>query len=412
MPQRIVIIGAGQAGAQAALTLRQKGYEGELTLVGAEPHVPYERPPLSKAYLKGDIDADRLALRSPDVFADRSITLRLTCAATALDRTARQVILQGDEPLAYDGLMLATGADPLVPPIPGIDLAGVHYLRSRDDADALKAAFKTARRLGIIGGGYIGLEVAAAAVRAGLEVTVFEGIDRVMARSVAPSISAHSLAVHRREGVDVRLASTVSALSPGADGRRVGAVHLADGATVPVDAVLVGVGVRPATTLAETAALAVDDGILVDEAARTTDPAIVAAGDCTRHPNPFFGGHVRLESVQNAVDQAKVAAATLLGETVTYDAVPWFWSDQYDEALRIVGLARPGDEAVTRGDPTSGAFTLVWLRDGTVAAIEAVNRLKDFTQGRKLVAGRARVDPDAMANPDIPLKTLMQPSSV
>lgn len=401
MTERIVIVGAGQAGFQAALSLRQKGYAGSLILLGADPHPPYERPPLSKAWLAGEMDAAALAFRKPDFYADRTIDLRPATRAAAIDRGAREVLCADGTRLGYDALVLATGARARVLRCPGAESVDLHMIRDIADADRLKAASATAASAIVIGGGYIGLEVAAVLTQRGLGVTVLEAAPRVMARAVGAATSAFFADLHRAHGVALRLGAKVSSLAPKDGGVAVG---LADGATLVAGLVVAGVGAVPETTLAEAAGLPVDDGILVDAAGRTADPAIFAAGDCTRFPLMGDGPMTRLESVQNAVDQAKAVAAAILGEDAGYDAVPWFWSDQFGARLQIAGLRADGDDAILRGDPATGSFSVCYLRDGCLVALDSVGRVRDFVKAKKLIQTGARPDPARLADPDIPLR--------
>ena len=404
MTRRIVIVGAGQAGLQAAATLRQKGFDGTITIVGEETHAPYERPPLSKAMLKGAMDADRLAFRKPAFYRDKAIDLRLTTRALAIDPAARTVTLAGGDRLDYDKLLLATGARVRHLDCPGADLAGIHTLHTIEDSLAIRKTLTPGARLAVVGGGYIGLEVAAAAAQAGCSVTVLEAAERPMVRTVSAPISAHFQDLHTRHGVTFKLTAQVTGFN--GDGR-VAAVTLADGAPVACDAAVVGIGVAPDTALAADAGLDCKDAVWVDDTARTSDPDIYAAGDCTRFLYHRGNHSLRLESVQNAVDQAKTAALAMLGQPTAYDAVPWFWSDQYDAKLQIAGIFIDGvDQAVVRGDPAGGGFSVAHLRDGRLAAIETVNALKDFTQGKKLIADGRAVDPAALADPTVALKDL------
>ncbi len=326
-----IIVGASHAGAQLALSLAQGGYEGAITVIGAEPHLPYHRPPLSKGILAGSEEPDTLVLRPEAAYAKAGVAFRLGTRVASLDRAAREVVLDGGERLPYDALALCTGSRVRTLDVPGAGLAGIHVLRSLDDGLALRAAARAGGRAVIVGGGYIGLEVAASLRGLGLEVTVLEALDRLLGRVAPPAVAAFAARVHREEGVDVRTGAAVVAFE--GEGRVTG-VRLADGASLPADIVVVGIGVIPETGLAAAAGLEVGNGIVVDEHCRTSDPAIVAAGDCTEHPNPHVGRRVRLESVPNANDQAKVAAATILGTPRGYPTAPWFWSSSTTCASR------------------------------------------------------------------------------
>ena len=401
MVERIVIIGAGQAGAQAVATLRAEGFQGSLTLVGDEAYPPYQRPPLSKAYLAGDFARERLFLK-PDAFYTEAVCeLRLSLAAEAIDRQKKTVRLSDGTKLPYDRLLLSTGARVRKLPVPGAALPGVYYLRGIADVDALRQHFQPGTRLAVVGGGYIGLEVAAVAVKHGLKVTVIEAANRVMVRAASPQMSAFYEKVHRANGVEFVLGAMAERFE--GDARAEG-VSTSFG-RVDADFILAGIGVVPNCDLAEAAGLACDNGISVDEFGVTSDPDIFAAGDCTSHPG-FAGGRVRLESVQNAIDQAKHAALAMLGRPLAYREVPWFWSDQYDLKLQIAGLAHPGDTTVLRGNPDSHKFSVFHLRDGVVAAVEAVNAAPDYIVGRRLIAARAVVAPERIADVSVPAKSL------
>lgn len=401
MTQRVLIIGAGQAGFQTAMSLRRKGFEGDIVLAGSEAHAPYERPPLSKAYLKGGLPAERLAFRKAAFFAEKGIDLRLGTPVTGLDRKARTAALADGTRLSYDAAVLATGASVRRLGVPGGDLPGLVTLRTIEDADALRTRIGPDKRLAVVGGGYIGLEVAAAARAAGAAVTVIEARDRVMARVTSAPVSAFLQDLHRRNGVDLRLEAQIAGVRKNETGF---AVEMASGDRLQADAVVVGVGIAPEDGLARAAGLSCDDGVLVDAQGRTSDPAIYAAGDCTRFPQAPERRLVRLESVQNAVDQAKAAAAAICGEDAPYEAVPWFWSEQYDVKLQTAGLFRPDDAVAIRGKPEEGRFSVCYLRGGRLAAIDTVNSLRDFTQGKKLIAAAALVDADRLADGSIPLK--------
>jgi 3-phenylpropionate/trans-cinnamate dioxygenase ferredoxin reductase component len=404
----ILIIGAGQAAAQAAETLRKKGHVGPLTVVGDEDLLPYQRPPLSKKYLSGAMEKDRLLFRHADHYAQHAIDLHLGYAVSNLDARSRRVEVTDGSHFEYDRLLLATGSLPRRLPVLGAELAGVYSLRTVADVDRLRQEMKPGRRGLIIGGGYIGLEVASTCREAGLDVTVLEAADRVMSRVVSPAVSRFYEAEHARQGVQVllgaRVAELVSADPRGAGNRRVSGVRLADGRELPADFVLVAVGVVPNDALAQAAGLACDDGILVDEFCRTSDAAIWAAGDCTRQRNLHFDLSVRLESVDNAFEQGSSAALNMLGLTTVHDRVPWFWSDQFDLRMVIVGLAAGHDQLVVRGDPAARAFSVCYLRRGELVAVETVNHIKDQMAARKLIPARARPDPARLADDRIALK--------
>ncbi|KAB7787267.1 NAD(P)/FAD-dependent oxidoreductase [Methylorubrum populi] len=404
---RIVIAGAGQAGFQAAASLREAGFSGSLILVGDEAALPYQRPPLSKAYLAGKTDARGLLLRQESFFAEHRIDHRAGTRVTALDRGARQVQLSDGGSLGYDHLILATGTRNRTLPVPGADLAGVRQLRSLDDADALRAAIEGIRRIVVVGAGFIGLEFAAVCAARGLSVTVIEAAERVMARAVSPETSQAFRAFHEEAGVAFLFGAGVTAIK--GEGGRIVAVRTADGQSLPADLVVVGIGVVPNQELAEEAGLAVRDGIEVDAFLATSDPAISAIGDCVRFPTRFAAGlpggdRVRIESVQNAVDQGRCLAARLTGRPAAYDAVPWFWSDQGPRKLQIAGLAAPDDAGVLRR--AGAGFSVFRFRDGRLSAVESVDRAADHMAARRLLAAGRTLTPEQAADPGFDLKAL------
>lgn len=384
-----VIIGAGQAGLQAAIELRAAGYDRPVTLIGEEDALPYHRPPLSKAYLTGEKSADALLMRGEAFYAEQAITLALGTIVVDLDRQRRVVTTADGRVFPYDHAVLATGAAARPLSCAGRGLDGVQVLRSRFDAEALRARLAGASALVVIGGGFIGLEVAASARKLGLAVTVLEMQDRLMARAVGPGISAFFAQAHRARGVDLRLGEGPPEIV--GEGGRVTAVRLASGMLVPCQVVVGGVGVTPNVTLAEAAGLAVSNGIVVDARQRTSDEAVFALGDCASFPHPSGEGRLRLESVQNAVDQARIVASAIMGRSDTYAAVPWFWSDQYDLKLQMVGLSHGHTHVVERGDRETGRFSAFYFRDGRLIAIDSVNRPADHMRGRRLLASAAPV---------------------
>lgn len=404
MTKRILIIGAGQAALQAAATLRSKGFPGALTIVGEEPYTPYQRPPLSKAYLAGTLETERLALKPHAFYESERIGLKLVTRAVRLDAKAHTVMLSDGTTEQYDKLILATGARVRRVNLPGSTLANIFYLRSIADADLIRAALKPGRRLVTVGGGYIGLEVTASAIKRGAKATVVEMAPRLMMRVVSEPVSQFYLEEHARHGADIHLNATVSGFE-GENGT-LKRVRLADGSTLEADCAVVGVGVLPNVELAADAGLACDNGIVTDEYGQTSDADIFAAGDCTNHPNPFAGGRIRLESVQNAIDQAKHAAQAMLGEKAPYAEVPWFWSDQYDLKLQIAGLSAGHDALVTRGDVSKRSFAVFHLKQGRIIAVDAVNAAHEYMFGRKLIAARAQVPPAKLADTSIPMKAL------
>ncbi|CAO4138005.1 NAD(P)/FAD-dependent oxidoreductase [Methylorubrum aminovorans] len=405
--ESIVIVGAGQAGFQAAASLREAGFAGSLTLVGEEAALPYQRPPLSKAYLAGKTDARGLLLRQESFFAEHRIDHRSGTRVTAIDRAERRVQLSDGGHLAYDHLILATGTRNRALPVPGADLAGVRQLRSLDDADALRTAIEGVRRIVVVGAGFIGLEFAAVCAARGPSVTVIEAAERVMARAVAPETSEAFRAFHEEAGVRFLFGAGVTAIE--GEGGRVAAIRTADGQSLPADLVLVGIGVVPNQELAAEAGLAVRDGIEVDAVLATDDPAISAIGDCVRFPSRFAAGmpggdRVRIESVQNAVDQGRCLAARLTGRSAAYDAVPWFWSDQGPRKLQIAGLAAPGDASVLRR--IGAGFSVFRFRGGALSAVESVDRPADHMAARRLLASGKALTPEQAADPSFDLKAL------
>jgi 3-phenylpropionate/trans-cinnamate dioxygenase ferredoxin reductase subunit len=401
MISTILVIGAGQAGAQAVDTLRREGFDGRLVLIGDEPELPYQRPPLSKKYLSGDMAAERLLFRHRAFYEDHRVELKLGIPAVRLDAAARQVELADGEKLNYDRLLLCLGAGSRRLTCPGAALPGVHYLRALADVAPIQAALKPRSRIVIVGGGYIGLETAATCRGMGCEVTVLEMADRIMNRVVAPTVSRYFAEDHRARGVVIACDMRVVRI----EGRgRVERVVCADGSSHAADLVVVGIGAIATTELGREAGLTCDDGIVVDEHCRTSDPSIYAAGDCTNHPSPRFGRRVRLESVDNAFEQAKTAALNLLDRPVAHDRVPWFWSDQFDNKLLIVGLSQDYDAQVLRGDPASRSFSVCYLKGRELLALEAVNHSKDYMAARKLIAERACVNPEKLADVHASLK--------
>ncbi len=404
MSERIIIVGAGQAAAQAAQSLRQSGFEGVIVMVGEEAEPPYQRPPLSKAFLQGEIEADRLFLRPPAFYEQQKIDLKTGVRVGAIDRAAQMISTAAGEKLSYDKLLLATGAPPRRLNCQGADLPGVHYLRTIADSEALRPALASGGRLVIIGAGYIGLEVAASARKAGLKVTVLEMADRVLARVAGKEISAFYEGLHRDRGVDLRLAAALDHF----EGRgRIEAAVLKTGEKIPCDCVLVGVGAAPATSLAEAADLRIANGVWTDERTQTSDPSIFAAGDCASHPSPIYGRRLRLESVPNAIEQAKVAGINMAGGAAVYDAVPWFWSDQYDVKLQTVGVSEGADLTVLRGDPAANKFSVWYLQRGRLLAVDAVNDPAAFAASKRLIAANSSPDAKILADPAADLKSLL-----
>ena len=405
MTHKVVIAGAGHAAGQAVVTLMHHDFAGRITLVGEEPQLPYQRPPLSKKYLAGDLAAERLYLKPPSFFDDPRIEVLSGTRVDQVDREAGRLETADGARIPYDTLILATGSRVRRLDVEGATLDGVFYLRTIGDVDSIRAGLAPGKRIVIVGAGYIGLEVAAVCRQRGLDVTVLEMADRVMSRVVSPEVSAFYQAQHDLHGVRLRLSTGLdSFLGNG----QVTGVRTADGDTIPADLVVVGVGIVPNTELAQSADLAVDNGIVVDERCLTADPAIYAIGDCTSHPNPIYGRRVRLESVHNAVEQAKTAALNICGIDTLYADVPWFWSDQYDLKLQIAGLSQGYDQTVLRGEPDSAHFSCAYLRDGVLIAIDAINAPRDFMQSKPLIANAVRCDTTALGDTGVALRDLMQ----
>ena len=401
----VVIVGAGHGGAQAAIALRQRKFEGTVALIGEEPALPYERPPLSKEYLSGEKAFERLLIRPPAFWADKDVAMLTGRRVDAVEPTSKTLTLSDGSTVSYGTLVWATGGHARRMTCSGHDLAGVHSVRSRADVDTLMAELPAVERVVVVGGGYIGLEAAAVLSKLGKQVTVLEAQDRVLARVAGVALSRHIEEVHRSHGVDVRLGVGVECIL-GTD--RVRAVRLADGTELPADLVIVGIGIVPAVAPLLDAGARGGNGVAVDAECRTSLPDVFAIGDCALHANRFADDMpIRLESVQNANDMATTAAKTITGAPEPYDAVPWFWSHQYDLRLQTVGLSVGHDQEVVRGDPATGSFSIVYLKDGSVRALDCVNATRDYVQGRALVVARAPVPTDLLADASRPLKDLL-----
>ena len=398
----ILIIGAGHAAGQAAASLRQEGYDGAITIVGDEPYIPYQRPPLSKQYLSGEQGIERVYLRPEKFYADKDVDVRTNTRVEAIDPSAKNATIDG-KTLAWDELIIATGSRPRILNIPGSDLAGIHYLRTIADVDAIRTEVAPGRKVVIVGGGYIGLEVAAVCVEAGLEVHVLEMEERILQRVTTPAMSAYYHQLHESRGVHIHTNTRVQGFT-GADGRITG-VDCGD-ERFDADFAIVGIGIIPNVELAQEAGIECDNGIVVDERCRTSAPNVWAAGDCTRGPNPLTGTMLRLESVPNAMEQARVAAANICGKDKVYDAIPWFWSDQYELKLQMVGFSTGAEAQVLRGDQEANEFAVFYLNDGKIIAADAVNSPKEFMVCKQLI-GKA-VDAAVLQNPDTDLKTLLK----
>lgn len=399
----IVVVGAGQAGASCVAKLRALGHNGPLTLIGAEPVPPYQRPPLSKKYLLGELELERLYLRPEAFYAENGIDLRLGAPVSAIDRAARQVLM-GNESLSYDQLVLTTGSVPRhLPEAIGGALEGVHVVRSLQDVDRMAPEFEPGRRVLIVGGGYIGLEAAAVAATKGLKVVLVEMAERILQRVAAPQTSDYFRALHGRHGVDIREGTGLERLT--GEGRVTGA-QLGDGTTLEVDFVIVGVGIQPDTALAEAAGLEIDNGIKVDALGRTSDPHIWAAGDCASFPAE--AGRLRLESVPNAIDMAECVAENIMGAERAYVPQPWFWSDQYDVKLQIAGLGTGYDRVITRAGEKEGHVSFWYYRGERLLAVDAMNEPRAYMVGKRLIDSGKTADPALVANPTTELKALLR----
>lgn len=401
----VAIVGAGHGGAQAAIALRQAGFTGSVMLIGKEPELPYERPPLSKEYLAGDKEFERLLIRPAPFWAERGIDLALGGEVTAVEPAAHLLRHAGGEDIRYGTLIWATGGEARRLTCSGHDLAGLHTIRTKADVDALLHELSDTARVVIIGGGYIGLEAAAALRKLGRHVVLVEALDRVLARVAGEPLSRFFEAKHRNEGVDLRLCVQVECVLE--KGGRVAGVRLASGEEVEAEIVIVGIGIVPAVGPLLEAGAAGSNGVDVDEFCRTSLSDVFAIGDCAAQVSPFAAGaRIRIESVQNASDQASAVAKTIAGSPTVFQATPWFWSNQYDLKLQTVGLASPNDLPIIRGDPATGSFSVLYLRGDKVAALDCVNAVKDYVHGRKLIEQGCSATSAALANTSIPLKAL------
>ena len=402
----VLIVGAGHAGAQAAVVLRQQGYEGTVAIVGDEPEIPYERPPLSKDYLAGEKAFERILIRPATFWGERKVEMLTGRRVTQVDPAAKTVTIAGGEQIGYGTLIWAAGGSPRMLPCEGADLKGIHVVRTRADADAMKDALDHVTDVVVVGGGYIGLEAAAVLSKFGKKVTVLEALPRVLARVAGEPLSRFYEEEHRAHGVDVRLEAKMAGFV-GEAGALTG-VRMADGEIIPAQMAIVGIGIIPAVAPLLEAGATGGNGVDVDQFCQTSLPDIYAIGDCAAHANDFCDGeHIRLESVQNANDQASCVAKGLMGDRQPYHAVPWFWSNQYDLKLQTVGLSTGHDDIVVRGEPASRNFSVVYLKQGRVIALDCVNATKDYVQGRKLVIDRISPDRDKLADAGVPLKELV-----
>ncbi|NND81539.1 MAG: FAD-dependent oxidoreductase [Gammaproteobacteria bacterium] len=400
----VVIVGASHAAAEAVSSLRRFGFDGDITLIGDEPMLPYQRPPLSKKYFTGDVTPEQLYIKGPDTYDKAGVIQMLGQRVSDIDRGERKVTLESGESVSYDYLILATGTRARKLPVDGGELPQIRYLRTLQDVDAIKQQLNPAARLLIVGAGYIGLEVAASAVKQGIQVTVLEAMDRVLERVTSPVVSEFYQRVHAEEGVEIRLQTALTEFVETGDGA---AAVLADGEQIEFDLAIVGIGVVPNVELAEQAGLPCDNGIVVDEFTRTTDPRIFAVGDCSNHPSLIYDRPIRLESVPNATGQARTAAAAICGDDRAYNEVPWFWSDQYDIKLQTVGLCQGYDELVVRGDPAARKFAVFYLQNARLIAVDAINSPAEFMVSKKLIAAESEPDPKLLVDADVSLKSLL-----
>lgn len=405
MTENFIIAGASHAASMLAPTLRQQGWQGRIIVIGAEASIPYHRPPLSKDYLAGEKTLDEILIRPAKVYEKSEVEFILDTSVESINRDNKTIQLSNNETLPYNKLALTVGSKVRKVNLPGADLAGVFYLRDLRDVERITSYINPGANAVIVGGGYIGLETAAVLNKIGMNVTVLEMMERVLQRVTAPVVSEFYTRVHNEEGVSIRCGVGVSGFRGNG---RVTKVLCSDGSEFAADLVIIGVGILPNTALAEAAGLEVDNGIVVNDRAQTSDPDIFAAGDCTFHHNPIYDRWMRLESVQNATDQARVAAGAACGKEVSYNAVPWFWSDQYDLMLQIAGLSQGYDEIVTRGDPAEGrSYAAFYLKQDKVIAVDAINKPQEFMFSKKLIPLQKAVDKRKLADADTPIKELL-----
>lgn len=390
MSETVVIAGAGHAAGQVVATLKQKKFAGQIVLLGNEAYLPYQRPPLSKKFLAGKLDAERLHFKPASFYDDANIDVRLNTHVDRIVCSQQKLYTRNGDAFVYDRLVLALGSRARTISMPGIDLDGVYYLRTIDDVDSIRSNLMPGRKVVIIGAGYIGLEVAAVCRQLQLEVTVVEMAERVMSRVVAEPVSTFFQQQHEQHGVNILLSTSLAAIH---GGTRVSSVTLGGGMQLDADFVIIGAGILPNCELAEQAGLTVDNGIAVDEGCRTSDPNIYAVGDCTSHPNSIYGQRLRLESVHNALEQAKTAASNICGDEIQYRQVPWFWSDQYDLKLQIAGISAGYDQTIVRGEPQQKKFACLYLKEKVLVAVDAINAPREFMHAKTQIAERAIIDP-------------------
>lgn len=400
----VVIVGASHAAAETIASLRKFAWDGQIILIGDEPVLPYQRPPLSKAYYKGEVAAEKLLIRPESFYEKNKVEVKLGLRAKRIDRQSKSIHLSNGETIDYSYLILATGTRARRLPIEGADLTNINYLRTKQDVDGIKSQLKKSSTLVIVGAGYIGLEMAASAVKQGVKVIVFETMERVLARVTSTQVSHFFQTIHQQEGVEIRLNTSLAKFEKTDSGL---IAHTAGGEQTPFDSAIIGIGVIPNIELAEEAELNCNNGIVVNQFMQTNDPAIFAIGDCSNHHNIIYDRHIRLESVPNAMEQAKVAAATICGKGQAYNQLPWFWSDQYDVKLQTAGLLQDHDQVVIRGDQTKRKFSAFYLKQNKLIAVDAINSPAEFMLSKKLIVNKTSVDTIQLADPEVSLKVFL-----
>ena len=404
--KKIVVIGGGQASCQVAASLRQKKFNGDINIISSESYLPYQRPPLSKKYLSGELAAERLYLKPEKFYDEHNINISLASCVEEIDRKNSQLVFFKDKThkkISYDNLIIATGTQPRLIPLDNPKLGGLHYLRSIADVEMIKSSLKDSKNMVIIGGGYIGLEVAAVSKTLGLDVTVIEMAPRILERVTSPIISSFYHSFHESKGVKIMTNTSVK----GVNGKnRVSSVETSSG-NIEADLVVVGIGVMPCQSLAEESGISVDNGIIVDEFCKTSDDNIYSAGDCTLHPSDFYGKNIRLESVHNAIEQGKTVASSIVGEKVAYNQIPWFWSDQYDLKLQIAGLNSEYDNYIIRGNIVENKFSVFYFKSGLMIASDCVNSAQEHMMSRRFISEKIKIDFDRLQNKEIPIKEVV-----
>ena len=403
--EHLVIVGAGQSAIQCITSLRKEDYPGLITLVGEEEHLPYQRPPLSKGFLEDTVSNERLYFKKLEFFVENKVQLKLGTKAEEIDIENNNIHLSDNTKLSFDKLVFATGSSVRKLDFPGKDLNSIHYLRGLDDALSIKKDLKTRQNIVVVGAGYIGLEVAAIAAKQNKSVTVIEMADRVMNRTVDPQISDYYLNLHQKNGVTFKFNASLKEIVGASNPEK---VICSDGTEVKADMVIIGAGIMPNVELAENAGLSCDNGIVVNEFGKTDHANIYACGDCTNHPNKLLNKKIRLESVHNAMEQSKTVASSIINKSIEYNQIPWFWSDQYDHKLQIVGLSGEHDKVIMRGDMSEAKFMLFYTKDEKLIAVDAVNNSKEFLICKKLVANKVTIKPDEVSNPDTNLNDLIE----